>query len=443
MATAIIQRYVDEHPKCAQRFAQAKDIFPNGVTHDARNQSPFPYYVSHAIGPHKWDIDGQRIIDYKTGHGAMILGHTHPDVVAAVNEQMNRGTHYSASTDLEIRWGSLVQQLVPCAEKVRFHSSGTEATMMAMRMARAYTGKSRIIKFEDHFHGWHDYAMPGQSTGLGGIPKETLSTMIVLPPNDISLVEDTLRSNDDVAGIILEPTGSHMGQRPIRPSFLTELREVTRQYGVVLIFDEVVTGFRTSKGGAQGYYGVTPDISSFAKILAGGLPGGAVAGKADLIDMIQLRDDPDFNRDRRIGHYGTYNANPLSAAAGATALNLIATTPVNDKADAMAARLKTGLNEMLSRTETPGCANGVASAIFLKLGVDHECDQEVCIMSEEDQHKSEAGALKGALTTAMYNYGVDSGPRFLLGAAHTEQDIDETVEAAEKAVRDMRAEGLF
>ena len=443
MATAITRCYVDEHPKCAERFAQAKEMFPNGVTHDARNQSPFPYYVSHAMGPHKWDIDGQRIIDYKTGHGALILGHSHPDVVAAVTEQMNRGTHFSASTDLEIRWAGLVQQLVPCAEKVRFHSSGTEATMMAMRMARAYTGKSKIVKFEDHFHGWHDYAMPGQASGLGGIPKEILNTVIVLPPNDISVVEETLANDGDVAGVILEPTGSHMGQRPIRPSFLSELREVTRHFGVVLIFDEVVTGFRTSKGGAQGYYGVTPDLSSFAKILAGGLPGGAVAGRADLIDMIQLREDAEFNQNQRISHNGTFNANPLSAAAGSTALNLIATTPVNDVADAMASRLKRGLNEMLSRMEAPGCASGVSSAIFLKLGVDHECDGEVCIMSPEDERKAEDGALKGALTMSMYTHGVDSGPRFLLGAAHSERDVDDTVEAAERAVRDLRDEGLL
>ena len=396
MVTPIEQRYVDLHPKCAEYHATSKDIFPNGVTHDARNQKPFPYYVTHAMGPHKWDVDGHRIIDYKTGHGSLILGHSHPDIVAAVTDQMSKGTHFSASTELEIRWAQLVRELIPCAEKVRFHSSGTEATMMALRMSRAYTGKSKVIMFQDHFHGWHDYVTAGSSSGLGGIPKETLSTMIVLPPNDISVVEKTLQDHDDVAAIIFEPTGCHMGQTPIRPSFLGELREVTERYGVVLIFDEVVTGFRTSKGGAQEYYGVTPDICSLAKILGGGLPGGAVAGKAEIIDMIQLTGDPEFNRTRRVGHNGTFNANPLSAAAGSKALELVATTPVNDTADAMAARLKDGLNDLLARMEIPGCAAGVSSVVFLRLGVDHECDREVCIMSHEDQRIVDDGARKSS-----------------------------------------------
>ena len=442
MVTSIEQSYIDLHPKCAESYATSRDIFPNGVTHDARNQKPFPYYVTHAAAAHKWDVDGQRIIDYKTGHGSLILGHSHPDIVAAVTEQMSKGTHFSASTELEIQWAQWVRELIPCAEKVRFHSSGTEAVMMALRMVRAYTGKSKVIKFQNHFHGWSDYAVAG-SAGIGGIPDETLGTMIVLPPNDISAVEKTLAASDDIAAIILEPTGSHMGQVPIMPSFLGELREVTDRHGVVLVFDEVVTGFRTSKGGAQEYYGVTPDISTHAKIVAGGLPGGAVAGKADLIDMIQLRDDPEFNSSRRIAHNGTFNANPLSAAAGSTALKLVATTPVNQEADAMATRLKDGLNDLLLRMEVPGCASGVSSVIFLRIGVDHECDREVCSLSPEDIHITEEPARLRQFTLAMYNHGVDCGFRFLLGAKHTAQDIDDTVDAAEKALSELRGEGLL
>ena len=288
MVSPIEQRYIDLHPGSLERHARARDIFPDGVTHDGRRMSPFPIYATHGIGPHKWDVDGNRIIDYWTGHGSMILGHSHPEVVAAVASQMAKGTHLSASSDLEIKWGQQVQQLIPSAEKVRFHSSGTEATMMAIRMARAYTGKSKVIKFVEHFHGWSDYLSVG-SAGVGGIPQETKDTMIVLPPNDIGIVEKTLQDNPDVAAIILEPTGAHMGQIPVLPSFLGELRELTERTGVVLIFDEVVTGFRISKGGAQAYYGVTPDMTTMAKILGGGLPGGAVAGKADIINMIQAR----------------------------------------------------------------------------------------------------------------------------------------------------------
>ena len=441
MVTSIEQRYIDLHPKCAEHFATSREIFPNGVTHDARNQSPFPFYASHGLGAYKWDVDGQRIIDYKVGHGSLILGHSHPDIVAAVSEQMSRATHLSASTELEIEWGQRVRELVPCAEKVRFLSSGTEADMLAMRMARGYTGKSKVIKFEDHFHGWSDYAVAGTSN-VGGIPGETLSTMVVLPRNDISIVEETLR-RDDIAGVILEPTGAHMGWMPILPGFLAELREATRQYGVVLIFDEVVTGFRTSKGGAQEYYGVTPDVSTHAKILGGGLPGGAVAGKAEIIDMIQFRDDPEFNRSRRIAHHGTFNANPLSAAAGTKALELVATTPVNDTADAMAARLKDGFNDVLMRMEVPGCASGVASLTLLRVGVDHECDKEVCNLSDEDIHKGIEPNLTRQLAMALYNRGLDASDRYILSAEHTEQDIDATVEALEAALAELREERII
>jgi glutamate-1-semialdehyde 2,1-aminomutase len=255
------------------------------------------------------------------------------------------------------------------------------------------------------------------------------------------VVEKTLRENL-VAAIILEPTGAHMGQAPVRPGFVEELREVTERYGAVLIFDEVVTGFRTSKGGAQAYYGVTPDLCSLAKILGGGLPAGAVTGKAELIDMIQLRDEPGFNSSRRIGHFGTFNANPLSAAAGARALELVATEPINDRANAAATRLKDGLNEALVRLEIPGCAAGIASIIVMRLGVDHECDKEVCLMSDEDQHTVEDGVRGHQLELSMYNHGVDGGPRFLVGAAHSDRDIDETVEAAERALIEVRAAGL-
>ena len=442
MVSPIEQRYIDLHPGSLERHAQARDIFPDGVTHDGRRMSPFPIYATHGIGPHKWDVDGNRIIDYWTGHGSMILGHSHPEIVAAVASQMARGTHLSASSDLEIKWGQQVQQLIPSAEKVRFHSSGTEATMMAVRMARAYTGKSKVIKFDEHFHGWSDYLTVG-SAGMGGIPEETKNTMIVLPPNDIGIVEKTIEDNPDVGAIILEPTGAHMGQIPVRPSFLNELRDLTERTGVVLIFDEVVTGFRISKGGAQAHYGVTPDMTTMAKILGGGLPGGAVAGKADIINMIQARDDADFNLNRRIAHNGTFNANPLSAAAGTVALDLIMNTNVTETANAMGQRLKDGLNDLLTRMEVPGCASGIASLIFLRLGADHECDKGVCIMTPEQTAQAHNAHRDGQFVLSMLNNGVHATTRFIMSAAHREQDVDETVDATERALTELRQSGLI
>ena len=443
MVTAIEQRYIDLHPGSAERHAKARDLFPDGVTHDARRMSPFPLYATRGLGPHKWDVDGNRIIDYWTGHGSLILGHSHPKIVEAVNRQMAEGTHLSASTDLEIKWAELVCELVPSADKVRFHSSGTEADMMAIRMARAYTGKKKIIKFEDHFHGWSD-DLSVDGNGLGGIPDETFNTMIVLPDNDISIVEKTLENDDEVAAIILEPTGAHMGAHALKRDFLGQLREVKERHGVVLIFDEVVTGFRVSKGGAQEYYGVTPDMTTLAKIVGGGLPGGAVSGKADIINMIQATGDSELDQTRRIGHNGTFNANPLSAVAGITALEMVRDTPVNDTTDAMGRRLKDGLNDLLGRMEVPGCASGLPGAVFLRLGVDHECDKEVCVMSHEDMAIVQDRPRMSQWNLSMLNQGIHvSGERFLMMSVHTEQDIDETVDAAEKSLTELRGVGLI
>ena len=444
MVSTIEQRYLDLHTGSAERWATARDIFPDGVTHDGRRMSPFPLYGTHGEGGVKWDVDGNRIVDFWTGHGSMMLGHAHPEIVRVVQEQVAIGTHLSMSSDLEMHWGQLVQQLIPSAEKVRFHSSGTEATMMAIRMARAYTGKTKVIKFEEHFHGWSDYLAAG-GAGLGGIPQETLSTMIVLPPDDIDAVEQTLQRSDDIAAIILEPTGAHMGLEPIRPGFLHELRDITEKHGVVLIFDEVVTGFRVAKGGVQSLYGVTPDMTTMAKILGGGLPGGAVAGKADIINMIEGGNDPD----RRIAHNGTFNANPLSAVAGIKALELVATTDVNERASAMGERLKSGMNELLTKLEIPGCATGINSLIFLRLNVDSDAaDPDKNHNAARDMRNSDDPELQTQLGLAMLNHGVHAGnahggARFILSAAHTEQDIDESVEGIGNALADVREQGLI
>lgn len=444
MSTSIEQRFYELHSKSAEMHESARTLFPDGVTHDARRQNPFQLYYTHAEGAAKYDVDGNRILDYFPGHGALILGHSRPEVVSAVQEQMARGTHFSGSTELEMEWGNWVKELIPSAEKVRFHSSGTEADMMAIRMARAYTGKTKVIKFEDHFHGWSDYLVAG-SEGIGGIPAETLSTMLVLPPNDIETFERALQNDDDIAAVILEPTGAHMGLEPILPEFLHQLREVTERYGVVLIFDEVVTGFRTARGGAQEYFGIRPDLTTLAKILGGGLPGGAVTGKADIINMIEDRPgDAEYNRNRRIAHNGTFNANPISAAAGIAALEIVANEPINDIANARAAQLQDGLNDLMGRMEIPGCVTGIASLMFLRLGVDvPENDREYCILSPEQMAESMKPERVRQLTLSLLNHGVQSGNRFILTAAHTEDDIAHTIGAYEKAFDEIRGIGLI
>ena len=277
----ILEEYVAKHHGSARRYAEASQLFPSGVTHDNRYAEPFPLYMTHGLGPRKWDVDGNEYIDYVSGHGALLLGHSHPDIAAAVAYQIARGTHLGACTEEEVRWAKAIKALMPAVEKLRFHSSGTEATLMAMRLARAYTGKSKIIKLRNHFHGWHYYAMAGSDRPAPGIPPASWGSMVVVPAGDLGAVEQVLGRDADVAGLILEPTGAHYGQLPFDiPNYLKGLRELTARHGVVLIFDEVVTGFRASPGGAQVRYGVAPDLTTLAKIVAGGLPGGAVAGKA-------------------------------------------------------------------------------------------------------------------------------------------------------------------
>lgn len=444
MAT-IAERYRELHPKSNQLFEEAKNLFPDGVTHDTRHVTPFPLYATHGIGPRKWDVDDNEYVDYVMGHGALLLGHSHPAVVQAVTEQLSKGTHLGASHELELRWAKLVTRLIPSAEKVRFTSSGTEATLMALRLARAYTGRDKVIKFNDHFHGWHDYVLAGSDRSAAGVPAATWSTMIVLEPNDIDLVEATLKHDNDIAAIILEPTGAHMGVSPVYPSFLKELKALTEIYGVVLIFDEVVTGFRSSPGGVQARYNVTPDLTSMAKILGGGLPGGGVAGSRDILDMIQHREDPDWDNVNRIAHPGTFNANPLTAIAGSTALELVATTNANAQADSMARRLKDGLNNLLAQMEIPGCANGVASLVHVTLGVPHECTGDICQLDHQQIRGSMPRLKNEALKRSLINAGVDpmGGRTLIISATHTEREIDFTIGAYEEALQAMRADGFI
>ena len=440
----ILEEYTAKHPGSAQRYAEAATIFPGGVTHDTRYARPFPLYMTHGSGPRKWDVDGNEYIDYVSGHGALLLGHSHPEIADAVSRQIFRGTHLGGSTEEEIRWAKAITALVPSVEKVRFHSSGTEATLMAMRLARAYTGKARIIKLQDHFHGWHDYAMAGSDQGAPGIPEASWGSMIVVPSGDLSAVEDVLSRDPDVAGLILEPTGAHYGQLPYdTPNYLKGLRSLTTHHGVVLIFDEVVTGFRASPGGAQAKYGVSPDLTTMAKIVAGALPGGAVGGKADIVDMIAHRGDPEWDNSRRVYHPGTFNANPLSAVAGATCLEMIATRPVNETADAMAAQLKRGLNDLFGKMEMAGHAHGIASMVHVVLA-DCDCDRELCIMPHRRIKETTASAKVTAMKRGLQNNRVDIMGRdaFLVSATHTESDIDTTLDAFEKTLITMRAEGL-
>ena len=440
----ILEEYVRKHPRSASRYQEARSVFPGGVTHDTRYVTPFPVFISHGRGPLKWDVDGNEYVDYVSGHGALLLGHSHPEIVSAVAAQVAQGTHLGASTEHELRWAQAIKRLMPSVEKVRFVSSGTEATMMGFRLARAYTGKNKILKFEEHFHGWHDYASVKAGTDVTGIPGTTAESVVTVPAGDTSGVEKVLSQDMDVAAVIVEPTGAHMGQLPLSvPKFLKDLREITNRYGVLLIMDEVVTGFRVSPGGAQVRFGIEPDMSTMAKIVAGSLPGGVVGGKSEVLDMIAHRNDPEWDNRKRIAHPGTFNANPLSAVAGTKCLEMVATQPINERADAMASRLKRGLNDVFSKMEVAGHAHGIASLLHLTFA-DCDCDREVCNMSYHDIHEADRRGVAMHLKRAFLNSSVDLMARgsFIVSASHREEEVDRTVAAFEKALAALRSDGV-
>ena len=379
-AMTIDARFLDSHQRSAALHAGATALLPGGITHDIRHFEPFPIYVERAAGCRKWDVDGNEIIDFVMGHGALLYGHAHPLLVDAVSQQIRRGTHYGASHEREVEWAALVVELIPSAEKVRFVASGTEATMLAARLARTATGRSRLIKLREHFHGWNDswgvelVTQPGGD--VVGLPPAMTDAALVLDQHDAAGIAAALAGRD-VAAVICEPGGAHWGALPLHPEMLARLRELTSATGTLLIFDEVVTGFRASPHGYQGLTGVTPDLTTLAKIVAGGLPGGAVAGRADLLDQIAVPPSQPGS---------TARGNPLTAAAGVAALgpdarSLHPGADLQRQPTAAAGRPATSTRRSSGRSAQPPAARRrsdrdgrVASAVHSEADIDTAID---------------------------------------------------------------------
>jgi glutamate-1-semialdehyde 2,1-aminomutase len=447
----IIAAYRAATPGSAAASEKASRLFPSGVTHDSRYIEPYGLYITKAKGPRKWDVDGNCYVDYFGGHGALLLGHCHPKVIEAVNQQIERGTHFGASHELEIAWAEWVLKLVPSAERMRFTSSGTEATLMAVRLARAFTGKSKLIRFKHHFHGWHDHMTSGYASHFDGSPTPGVLSgvaggLLLAEQNDPEGLARLLEQNDDIAAAILEPTGAHGARLPIDPKFLVTLRELTRQHGVVLIFDEVVTGFRVSPGGAQAEYGIRPDLTTLAKILAGGLPGGAVAGRNEILDLLDFQVTKSADREK-ISHQGTFNANPLSAAAGVAALEIVGTTDACARANRYGETLRRRINEAFEEEHVPWAAYGTFSMLHIFTNPDHRAIVPTCFDPHEQPTEALAGNRQAGvvhkLRLAMMTGGVDfnGSPGGIVSATHGEPELEDTLTALRKSIRMLKQEG--
>jgi glutamate-1-semialdehyde 2,1-aminomutase len=443
MAETIREAYARRNPKSAALYPRFKQVFPSGVSHDMRATDPFPLVIAQAQGPRKWDVDGNEYIDFGLGSASLLLGHAHPAVVEALIKAAPQGSHYGQSIEAELEWGERVCSLMPCADKVRFVASGAEATMLAMRIARGYTGKSKIIRWESHYHGWHDYVMPGTLPPFDrpasiGIPPGTLASVIVLPP-DLDVLEHTLANDDDIAGVITEGSGASYGTVPLKPGFLDGVRSLTEQYGVVMILDEVITGFRWSPGGLQQKLGLRPDLCTLAKILTGGLPGGAVAGRDDVMQVMAQTGDLEHDRFQRVSHGGTFNANPYCAATGNAALGIVATGEMQAQADRMAARLRGGLQEILNRHEIPACVYGDASTFHVYFGA------RSIEGLDANTLKNVPPEIQNNFRKAVQMHGVDLMSRCsgVLSGVHTEADIDASLEGFEAAIKAMMAEEIL
>ena len=445
---SILETFEARHQRSRRLAERARRVFPSGVTHDLRAFLPWPIYVERAQGGRKWDVDGNEYVDYIGGHGALLLGHNRAEVVEAVQAALGRGTHFGSSHEPEVEWGQQVLRMVPCGERVRFFSSGTEATMMALRLARAYTGRERVVKLAEHFHGWHDIVVghvreDDPHPHSAGVPDGFYDSLTIVPPDDVEALREALAPRD-VAAVILEPTGAHWGSHPLAAAYLHAAREATAETGTLLIMDEVITGFRMAPGGAQERYDVTPDLSAHAKILAGGLPGGCVTGREEVISLLEVReDDAEWAGRKRVSHEGTFNANPVSAASGLAALRLIAGGGEVERADEAAARLVRGLNALFEELSAPGSAWAVSSMWHLNLGYDAPRPRDV-EWDAEEAPRGVAEELLRPLKWALFNHGVDlMGSGGMVSSAHGEEEIDATVEAFRAVVGELRAEGLL
>ncbi|MDW4527561.1 glutamate-1-semialdehyde 2,1-aminomutase [Rossellomorea marisflavi] len=425
------------YEKSKQAFQEALKLMPGGVNSPVRafkSVDMDPIFMERGKGSKIYDIDGNDYIDYVLSWGPLILGHANDRVVEAIKKVAENGTSFGAPTEIENELANLVIERVPSIEVVRMVSSGTEATMSALRLARGYTGRNKILKFEGCYHGHGDSLLIKAGSGVAtlglpdspGVPEGIAKNTITVPYNDLDSIRYAFEQfGDDIAGVIVEPVAGNMGVVPPKPGFLEGLREVTEQYGSLLIFDEVMTGFRVGYNCAQGYFGVTPDLTCLGKVIGGGLPVGAYGGKAEIMEQIAPSGP--------IYQAGTLSGNPLAMTAGLETLKQL--TPESyEEFGRIADRLQDGLSRLAEKYDIPHTINRAGSMIGLFF-----TDEEV---SNYEGAKSSDLEMFSNYYREMAHNGVFLPPSqfegLFLSTAHTDEDIDKTLEAAEAAFKKIQ-----
>ena len=415
-------------------YAAAKNLIPGGVNSPARAWTAVggePLFIARGEGPRVWDADGNEYIDYVCSWGPLVLGHAHPEVVAAIKSAVDRGTSFGAPTEQENELAQMVSEAFPSIDTVRFVSSGTEAGMSALRLARAYTERDKVIKFEGGYHGHADALLVSAGSGAAahgvptsaGVTRSFSQDTLVAQFNDLSSVKPYFDEYPDgIAGLIVEPVAANMGVVPPQPGFLEGLRELTARNGSVLIFDEVVTGFRVAYGGAQELYGVTPDITCLGKIIGGGLPVGAYGGRRQIMETVSPL-GPMYQA-------GTLSGNPVAMTAGIKTLELLQRPGVYRDLESAGRRLADGLRQACSGAETPVTINRVGSMMTLFFSQNEVTGWDLVSGSDKEAF--------ARFFHRMLDEGVYLPPSpfeaMFVSTAHGDADIQATVGAARRAL---------